>query len=483
MRGRWRWLLFVVLAVAGGALAVVLFPREAEEPPPPPTPAPDAPRTPLPPPRALSDGAPALADVTERVLPSVASIVSTIAAPPRMPLHPFLGPGPGGPMPSPQGVGSGVLVGEDGILLTNHHVVDGARSIRVTLADGRKLGAEVVGLDPPTDLAVLRLEGEPEDLVPLPFGDSSRLRLGDVVLAVGNPFGMGQTVTMGIVSAKGRANVGIVDYEDFIQTDAAINPGNSGGALVDTEGRLVGINTAILSRTGGYQGIGFAIPSNMAKAVMDSLLEHGRVVRGWLGVAIQDVDAELAAAMDLSTSDGVVVADVVEGGPADEAGLQRGDVIVAMDGEAAESTGRLRNQIAMRGAGKRVTLEVLRGEERRRLEATLAELPQEQARGPVPQQAPTSRSRAGMTVAPLDSDTRSRYDIPPSVRTGVVVTEVAPGSPAGRAGVREGDVIVEVNRKPVGGVRDLARRLGHARGRALLRIQRGRVAFFAVLEL
>ncbi|MFW5875514.1 MAG: Do family serine endopeptidase [Myxococcota bacterium] len=483
---RRRWFLFLGLAVLAGVLAVVLFPRSGTEPPPPSMPAPQQPGPPLPAPKGLSKGSASLADVTAEVVPSVVSIVSTVAPPPGRLLHPFLGPrgrrGPGGPGPVPHGVGSGVIVSEEGLVLTNHHVVKKARSIQVTLSDDREVDAEVLGADPPSDLAVIRLKDPPEDLRPLPFGDSGRLRLGDVVLAVGNPFGVGQAVTMGIVSATGRANVGIVDYEDFIQTDAAINPGNSGGALVDTEGRLVGINTAILSRSGGHQGIGFAIPSNMAKAVMDSLVEHGRVARGWLGVAIQDVDPRLAKALDLGTTEGVVVADVVPGGPADEAGMRRGDVILSLDGDSVTSAGHLRNEVALKGAGAEMALEVLRGDERQRLGVTLGEAPQEGGAPAAPGGSPSPPSLEGLTVAPLDQRARARFGIPDSVRTGVVVAEVEQGSPAMEAGIREGDVIVEVDRKPVSSVEDFTRRLGHARGQVLLRIQRGSVAFFAVLD-
>ncbi len=266
--------------------------------------------------------------MVDRVLPSVVSISSTRVQ--RMPQHPFF---PGFPPMGGQrelrqeGLGSGVVVGP-GVVVTNNHVVDGADEIRVTTKGKRELVAKVIGTDPKSDLAVLRVEGDTSQLVPIQFGDSSRLRLGDVVLAIGNPFGVGQTVTMGIVSAKGRADVGIEDYEDFIQTDAAINPGNSGGALVDMEGHVIGINTAILSRSGGSVGIGFAIPSNMAKPIVDSLVSQGRVDRGFLGVTIQDIDQDLAQAMGLQTTDGVLIADVQPDGPGAKAGIQRGDVIL-----------------------------------------------------------------------------------------------------------------------------------------------------------
>ena len=277
-----------------------------------------------------------------------------------MPFPFFFGPGPEQQERREQGMGSGVIISSDGYVLTNNHVVSDAQEIKVTLYDRREFDAEVVGTDPKSDVAVIRIKAPPKDLRAISIGDSSRIRLGDVVLAIGNPFGVGQTVTMGIVSAKGRADVGIVDYEDFIQTDAAINPGNSGGALVNMEGQLIGINTAILSRSGGYQGIGFAIPTNMASPIMESLKKYGKVTRGWLGVSIQDVDQELSTAMKLPTSRGVLISDVQPGSPAQKAGLKRGDVVVKIEGRAVETTGNFRNAIALGGSGKKVKLELYR---------------------------------------------------------------------------------------------------------------------------
>jgi len=311
-----------------------------------------------------------IADVVERVVPSVVSVWSTRIG--RVPIGSFRGGGPG---LSQAGLGSGVVIAP-GTVVTNSHVVAEATELKVTTSDKHEYEAEVVGTDPKSDLAVLKLKGDTTRLVPMQLGDSSRLRLGDVVLAVGNPFGVGQTVTMGIVSAKGRANMGIVDYEDFIQTDAAINPGNSGGALVDMEGRLVGINTAILSRTGGNVGIGFAIPTNMAKPILDSLEQRGRVVRGWLGVSIQDVDQALASAMKLPNVTGVLVAGVQAGTPAARAGLKKGDVIVKLAGREVEGAGQFRNAIAASGAGSSVNLQLLRGGEAVALDVALAEMPQ-----------------------------------------------------------------------------------------------------------
>ncbi len=311
-----------------------------------------------------------IADVTARALPSVVNVASTKIEhvdPRATPFFndPFFRNFFGRRMPAPhdqreQGLGSGVIVSKDGIVLTNNHVVDGADEIKVYTQDKREFTVKVLGTDPKSDLAVLKLQGDTSGLQPIQLGDSSRLRLGDVVLAIGDPFGVGETVTMGIVSAKGRANVGIADYEDFIQTDAAINPGNSGGALVDMEGNLVGINTAILSRSGGYQGIGFAIPTNMAKPIMESLMKTGHVVRGWLGVSIQDVDQDLAKALNLPSTKGVLISQVQPGSPAAKAGLVRGDVVTAVRGKPVGSTGELRNVVAEAGANVKVKVDILR---------------------------------------------------------------------------------------------------------------------------
>ena len=272
-------------------------------------------------------------------------------------------------------LGSGVIVTDQGRILTNAHVVAGAEAVRVTLSDGTELDAKVVGTDAQSDLAVLQLEGELPTLRPIPIGDSSTLRLGEVVLAVGNPFGVGQAVTMGIVSAKGRAALGMIDYEDFIQTDAAINPGNSGGALIDLDGNLVGINTAIVSRSGGYEGIGFAIPTNMAAPIMKMLVEDGKVSRGYIGVMLQTLTRDVATKQKLSVKRGVLVSSVMDGGPASKAGIAQGDVIVSVDGKSVDDVGKLRNHIAMKGADQTVELELVRGKDRKKLSMKTAALP------------------------------------------------------------------------------------------------------------
>jgi Do/DeqQ family serine protease len=267
-----------------------------------------------------------------------------------------------------------VIVSANGYVLTNSHVVSDSEDIRVSLADGRALEARMVGNDPKSDLAVLQLVGNVGKLAPIRIGQSSNMRLGDVVLAIGNPFGVGQAVTMGIVSAKGRSGMGIVDYEDFIQTDAAINPGNSGGALVNMQGELIGINTAILSRSGGYQGIGFAIPTDMAQPIMDSLISDGKVERGWLGVRIQTLTGDLAEATHLPGIRGVLVSDVMPGSPAARAGLHRGDVIVRLGSKDTHTAAHLSTAVAMAGANRTVNLDLLRDGKQRSLRIALGDL-------------------------------------------------------------------------------------------------------------
>jgi serine protease Do len=374
----------------------------------------------------------------------------------------FFGPGNGGQgrQPREQGLGSGVVVG-DGIIVTNNHVVEHADEVKVATLDRHEFIAEVVGTDPKSDVAVLRVKDEKKLLRPLALGDSDRLRLGDVVLAVGNPFGVGQTVTMGIVSAKGRSDLGIVDYEDFIQTDAAINPGNSGGALVDMEGALVGINTAILSRSGGNMGIGFAIPTKMVRPIVDSLLTEGKVVRGWLGVTIQNLNDELAQALTIPAGGGVVVSDVSKDSPAAKAGMLANDVIVAVDGKAIATVGELRNTIAASGANRTVKITVKRGTKTVVLDVALSAIPEKFAgepNAPAGEGASNEQTAAlGVKLAPLTAELRDQLDVPKETASGVVIAQVASGSPAERAGLRRGDVVVELGRRPVGSPEEFLR--------------------------
>ncbi|RMH33640.1 MAG: DegQ family serine endoprotease [Nitrospirae bacterium] len=377
--------------------------------------------------------------------------------------------------PREQGVGSGVIVSSDGYIITNNHVVENADEIRVLLADKRRLTAKVVGTDPKTDLAVIKVDAT--GLPALPWGDSSKLEVGEIVMAIGNPFGLNQTVTMGIISAVGRANVGIVDYEDFIQTDAAINPGNSGGPLVNLKGEVIGINTAIFSRSGGYMGIGFAIPSNMAKSVMKSLIEYGKVIRGWLGVSIQDLTPELQEQFDAPDVNGALVSDVVEDSPADKGGLKRGDIIRTYNGTTVRDSRHLRSLVAETAPDTTVRIGVWRDGEERELTVTIGEMPKEMAGLRPGGEAAGKHALAGVRVEPVPPG-RTEGD------EGVIVTEVEPGSPAEFAGLQEGDIILEINRQPIRSVRDFERitsRLG-PKDRVLVLLQRGRATIFITIS-
>lgn len=273
----------------------------------------------------------------------------------------FFGDQLGGESRRSASLGSGVIVAAEGYILTNHHVIESADEIEVALADGRKASAHIVGTDPETDLAVLKVGLT--DLPAIAFGSPKQLGVGDIVLAIGNPFGVGQTVTMGIVSAKGRSHLGISTFENFIQTDAAINPGNSGGALVDANGDLVGINSAIYSRTGGSLGIGFAIPSDLARQVMEQIVQTGSVTRGWIGVEVQDISPELAESFNLPTTNGTLIAGVQPGGPAERAGIRRGDILMAVESRVVTDSTRMLNLIAALKPGEQATLKILRDDE------------------------------------------------------------------------------------------------------------------------
>ena len=376
-----------------------------------------------------------------------------------------------------KGLGSGVIVSEDGYVLTNNHVITGdwnpeagpVDRIVIELSDGRTFEPAIVGRDPGSDLALLKIEGE--DLPFLPFGDSDQLEVGEWVVAVGNPFGQLHTVTSGIVSALGRGPR-VSEYEDYIQTDAAINPGNSGGALIDLRGELVGINTAIASRSGGYQGIGFAIPANLSRKIMDQLAEHGEVRRGMLGIYMEEIDSDLSATLDLESRKGVLVEQVLADTPAEEAGLQTYDVILAVDDVPTDRPAALKSYIAHQPPGTEVALTVLREGRERTLKARLAPLdPKALARAPEPRE----EKRLGMAVQELTGELADRLGFEED--EGVVISQVQPGSPAARAGLRRGDLIIEIDRESVGSVREYEEAMEEAEGRALLlvrRIVRGR---------
>jgi serine protease Do len=421
------------------------------------------------------------APIVQKVAPSVVKIYVTSSAPERMLSGPdsdffrffFGNRGFGSTIPQQPGslvqhaLGSGVIVSPDGYILTNNHVVQNAKQIEVALSDGRSFTAKVIGTDPQTDIALIKIDAE--NLPALTLADSDKVEVGDVVLAVGNPFGIGQTVTRGIVSALNRVTASDMD-EDFIQTDAAINPGNSGGALVDLDGRLVGINTEILSRSGGNQGIGFAVPSNLCRWVMDSLVKNGHVNRGFLGVEIQDLTPGLAQAFKANNDQGALVSSVTPGSAAAAAGLQSGDVIVEFNGQPVQDASQLKLRVAETGPGITVPVVVMRNGERKTLDITLKEQPTKQvanANSGNNQNNGGQDALHGVAVSDLNSDTRSELNIPANVQ-GALITEVDPASPSYEAGLRTGDVILEINHQPIKDAQDAVHDTAQPKGNETL---------------
>jgi len=344
-----------------------------------------------------------------------------------------------------QGAGSGFIISPDGLILTNYHVVGEADRVTVKLNDGREFAAKTIGTDQPSDVAVIKIDAK--NLPVLPLGDSDTMEVGDWVIAAGNPFGLTESITVGVVSAKGRSRLGIADFEDFIQTDAAINPGNSGGPLINLQGEAIGVNTAIASQSGGYMGIGFAIPSNMVKAVKDQLVTSGQVVRGYLGIRIQELTRALAQSLHIDTPEGVLVADVSKGSPAAKAGLKRGDVILAFNGRPTSDPGQLRNIVAMSAPGTKVPVQILRDSKKREVAIELGELPHEQTAAAHAGEEAQPPARLGFNVQNLTPELAQQLGY--SDTQGVVVTQIDSRSEAYQAGVRRGMVIREVNHQGV----------------------------------
>ena len=406
-------------------------------------------------PRSLGEFKDGFSSVIDPVLPSVVNISSTKVVKrqnaPDMFNDPFFRQFFGNQAPREQtqreySLGSGVIVNASGFILTNNHVVQGASDVEVVTTVNTKYKARVIGTDPRTDIAVLKVDAS--NLPTVTLGDSSRMKVGDLVFAIGDPFGIGETATGGIVSATGRGLGGAIErYEDFVQTDAAINPGNSGGALIDVHGYLIGINTAILSGGGGNEGVGFAIPINLARNIMQQILDHGKVVRGYLGVTIQAVSPDMAKAFGLSRGGGALIGDVTPNSPAAKAGIQRGDIITEMDGKTVNGPDDLSVRTSEMAPGTVVHLKVFRSGQTRDIEVTLGEYPETTASNRTPSEGPAKAVR-GLQVQAVTPEIARQLDLPSSTK-GVVVTSVDPDSPAAAAGVQEGDVIQEVDRKPV----------------------------------
>lgn len=438
-------------------------------------------------------------DIVKRVAPSVVKITSqTKAKRVRMngsdnPMFddPIFRQFFGGRMPEMQspaqtGLGSGVIISSDGYIVTNNHVVEGADQLTVTVDDGRELTAKVVGRDPLTDIAVVKVDAK--NLPAVTFADTNKIEVGDRVLAIGNPFGIGETVTSGIVSAKGR-RVGILSdvkgFENFIQTDAAINPGNSGGALIDIDGRVIGINTAILSRSGGFQGVGLAVPANLVSQVAEGLVKNGKVVRGFLGVNVQDISPALADSFGLKNRSGALVAEVTPDSPAAKAGLKEGDVITSFNGAKVTDANRLTLEVTAVAPGTKVTLEILRDGKVESLTATTGERPNRFAGRKSESVSPSDDEGVlnGVAVEDLTPEARREMNIPSRLK-GAVVSQVDPESASARAGVSVGDVILEINRQRVTSAEEAIDLSAKAEGKkTLLKLwSRGSTIFVVVDE-
>lgn len=447
-----------------------------------------------PPPPAAASELTSFAPVVEKVVPSVVTIYSTKNGKrdmgfPQFPGFPFFGEPPqprGGRGERLFGLGSGVIASPDGYIITNNHVIEDADEITVSVADEKKkYTAKVVGADPRTDIAVLKIEAT--GLSAITFGESAKLRVGDIVLAIGSPLALRQSVSMGIVSAVGRGGLGIVNYENFIQTDAAINMGNSGGPLVDAEGRLVGINTAISSRTGGNEGVGFSVPSDLAREVYDKIRKEGHVVRGYLGISLQDLDPELAQELGVKSEQGALVTEVLPKTPAAEAGIKNGDVILAVNGKPLADSRALQFAIGDLAPGTKVELTAMRSGQEEKISVKLAQLPDEDARlagrgGAPDEDMPNALD--GIAVGDITPELRRQLELPKNLEGGAVITAVAPDAEGFEAGLREGDVVLEINREPVANAAEAiaaSRRIGKGEN-VLLRIYSGRSIRYVIVK-
>jgi Do/DeqQ family serine protease len=418
-----------------------------------------------------------VADVAQKVIPSVVNIASTKTVADRSPFYSdpffrdFFGNAPHEERVQ-RSLGSGVIISTDGYILTNNHVVGGADKVEVRLSDNRAFTARIIGTDPKSDVAVIKIDAR--GLPWLPVGDSSRLRIGTFVLAVGNPFGLGQTVTLGIVSALGRSGLGITDYENFIQTDAAINPGNSGGALVNMRGELVGINTSILSRSGGNIGIGFAIPADFAISIKNSLVRYGKVIRGWFGVTAQDIDANIARSLKMSAPRGVIVVDVAKGSPAANAGIRTGDVITAINGKVVQNSISMRFMVSEVMPGTQAKVTIMRKGREIVIPVYVGDLSKASASGSS-FAITNNRFLGGLTAKEIDEATRDSMNLNAGI-SGVIITDIKRGSTAEGTGLKTGDIILKLGKNDIKTLADLKKAAGSLTGRKLsMSILRGGV--------
>lgn len=443
-------------------------------------------------PAQIQETSKAFSEIVAAVSPAVVNISSTKIMrkqpSPFDELFDFLQPFPDGRSRKwkEQSLGSGVIVTSDGYVVTNNHVIEKADDIRVIFPDKRSFRARLIGSDPKTDLAIIKIDAT--NLPILTWGDSDSLQVGEFVLAIGNPFGLSNTVTMGIVSAIGRTDVGIADYENFIQTDAAINPGNSGGPLVNMKGELIGINTAIFSKTGGYQGIGFAVPSNMVKGVIDQLIKKGKVVRGWIGVTIQELTPEISQKFGLKSAEGVLITDIAKGGPAHNAGLMRGDIILEFNDKSIKDASLLRNMVAQSEINKPIKLKIFRQGQEMTITLIVKELPSEGI-----QMLPSSATGDNFSIDSHPLSGITVMDINPTIakqlgiqgdEKGVVIVKIQQGSLVEESGIKKGDVIQEIDRQRINNLNDFNKATSRLRpdSSVLLFINRGGKKYYVTLS-